>query len=315
MLPERGGRVPDRGLPYDVLVVGSLNMDLTLRVHRGPRPGETMLAKESALHPGGKGGNQAVAAARLGCRVRMLGLVGRDALGRELLEALRREGVDPELVTEISATTGMASIVVADDGENEIIVAQGANALLSPARIDAVPDAALAARVLLAQLEVPVETVLRAARRLRALGATVILNPAPAPEEPLPEEIWPLVDWVVPNRGEAERLTGERDPERAARQLLRLGPRGVVVTLGRHGALVAQGDRIERIPAVAVHAVDTTGAGDAFLGALAYQAALEPADPFRAARIASYCGALAATRPGAQTAPTLAEIREAGAPV
>lgn len=290
-------------------------MDLTLRVPRSPKPGETMLAQASALNPGGKGGNQAVAAARLGCSVRMLGLVGRDALGEGLRQALRSAGVDAELVQKVDATTGMASIVVRDDGENEIIVAQGANALLGPGYVDALDDGELRAKVLVAQLEIPVPAVVSAARRLRRLGATFILNPAPAPAEPLPGEIWEFVDWITPNRGEAERLTGEADPERAARRLLAQGAKAVVVTLGGDGALVATAARMEHLPPHPVQVLDTTGAGDAFIGGLAFQAARDDADPFQAARIATYCGALAATRAGAQSGPTLAELRAAGAPV
>lgn len=305
--------MPDSRPRIDVLVVGSLNMDLTLRVPRSPQPGETMLARDSALNPGGKGANQAVAAARLGCTVRMVGLVGQDALGRDLRRALEREGVDVRFVGETHATTGMASIVLGDDGENEIIVAQGANARLGPEHIAGIGDQDLDAKVLVCQLEVPTSAVLSAARRAKSLGALFILNPAPA--APLLEEIWGLVDWITPNRGEAEHLTGESDPERAARRLLQLGAKAVVMTLGGAGALVAQGDRVERIPPYPVDVVDTTGAGDAFVGGLAFKAARGEPDPFLAARIASYCGALSATRLGAQTSPRLAELRQAGAPV
>lgn len=296
------------------LVVGSLNMDLLLSVARPPAPGETLLAQRADLHPGGKGGNQAVAASRLGVLVRMVGRVGQDALGDGLLRALQAEGIDTADVLRTDEATGMASVSLTPGGENSIIVAQGANALLSAEDIARVPELRFRAKVVVAQLEVPIPTVAAALRRAKALGQATILNPAPAPADGLPGELLADADWIAPNEVEAYALTGEQSPERAATALLAKGPRAVIITLGAKGALVATGEETRLIPAPKVEAVDTTGAGDTFLGALAYWVCRRGEDPFGAAALAVQAGALATTRRGAQAGmPTASQLRAAGA--
>ncbi len=296
------------------LVVGSLNMDLLLSVARPPAPGETLLAQAAELQPGGKGANQAVAARRLGISVRMLGRVGSDALGDGLLAALGREGVLTDAVLRSSGISGMASVSLTPGGENAIVVAQGANRELSAQDVLDLPAERFASRVLLAQLEVPLAAVEAALRRGRELGATTILNPAPAPKGGLPAELLRAADWLVPNEVEAAGLTGEAQPESAARALLKMGPHAVIVTLGARGALVATERETRRIAAPKVEAVDTTGAGDTFLGALAYWVVRHGEDPFGAAALGVVAGSLSTLRRGAQAGmPTAEELRAAGA--
>lgn len=295
------------------LVVGSLNMDLLLSMERQPAPGETMLAQSSEMQPGGKGANQAVAARRLGTSVAMVGRVGQDALGDALIAALVEEGIDAADVQRVDVATGMASIALLPGGENAIVVAQGANGSLAPEDILALPQERFAVRVLVAQLEVPLASVAAALSRAHAAGALTILNPAPAPPEGLPEEILRHCAWLVPNAGEAAALSGEADPERAARALLLRGPRAVIVTLGGDGALVATRERVQRIAPPKVQVVDTTGAGDTFLGALAYWVCRHGEDAFGAAALAVRAAALSTTRRGAQAGmPTAAALAQAG---
>ncbi len=290
----------------DVLVVGSINMDLVLEVSAPPRPGETILARGAQLQPGGKGANQAVAASRLGCKVRMVGLVGGDAIGAGLRQGLGDEGVLTDTVETAPVMSGMAAISLTPDGENAITVAQGANAELAAERILALPDRAFVCRTLLLQLEVPLAAAVAAARRARAAGAMVLLNPSP-PRQDL-QELLALAHWLVPNRLEAEILTGLKDPAAAGRALLAAGPEVVCVTLGAEGALVMTGGEERHIAAPHVEAVDTTGAGDAFMGALA-AAICQGRDPFAAAEFAAAAGALATRRKGARAAlPTLQDL-------
>lgn len=290
----------------EALVVGSINMDLVLEVAAPPRPGETVLATASALLPGGKGANQAVAASRLGLKVRMVGLVGDDGVGDSLRAGLAAEGVLIDSVARVAGMSGMAAISLTPDGENAITVAQGANASLSANAILALPDGIFDCQALLLQLEVPLPAAIAAARRARQGGALVLLNPSP-PQADL-AELLPLTDWLVPNRLEAELLTGLREPAAAARALLAAGPQAVFVTLGGQGALVVTRDKERLVAAPRVEPVDTTGAGDAFLGALAY-AHCRGMDTFRAAELAVAAGAAATQRRGAQTAlPALGDL-------
>jgi ribokinase len=282
----------------DVCVVGSLNLDLVVRVERLPRPGETVLGGSFARFPGGKGANQAVASARAGARTAMVGCVGRDEHGRALLAALARERVDTRAVACVREPSGVAVIAVARSGENSIVVAPGANARTTPARVAAARRRLERASVVVAQLEVPPESVRRAFEVARAAGATTLLNAAPA--RALPKSLLALADVLVVNEIEARALLGRRSSSanRAALLLVRLGPRCAIVTLGRRGAVVARDGRATRLRAHRVRAVDTTGAGDAFVGALAAELA-RGADALDAARFASAAGALATTRPGA----------------
>jgi ribokinase len=287
-----------------ILVVGSLNLDIVLPVPHHPRPGETVLGDEHARHPGGKGANQAVAAARLGASVAMLGRVGDDDEGRLLISALGEAGVatDHVLVTG-DANSGIALITVDDEGENTIVVSPGANARLTPADIESAAELIKGAGIVLLQLEVPLSTVERVTQLARG---TVILNPAPACE--LPRALLDRVDVLVPNRGELEFLAyGEHDAVTGARGL---EVQQVVVTMGAEGALVVTGNGIESITGHSVEAVDTTAAGDSFCGALA--AGLEEGlDLGAAARRANAAAALSTTRRGAQPSlPTRAELDE-----
>jgi len=281
-----------------IAVVGSLNLDLVVRVPRLPGPGETVSGDDVFRNPGGKGANQAVAAARLGRRVAMVGCVGDDEAGRELLASLEADGVDRSRVRVVDgAPTGTAFITVGDDGENQIVVSPGANARLTPDDVAAAGTALAAAAVTLLQLEVALETVAAAAR---TAGGKVVLNPAPV--RALPSALLGEVDVLVPNRVELAQLAAGRAPatvEEAAELAGRLPARAVVVTLGADGALVVEPGRARHVPAVPVRPVDTTAAGDAFCGrladALAAGAALEDAAR-RAVRVA----AAACLRRGAQ---------------
>lgn len=284
-----------------ITVLGSLNMDLVARAPHIPQPGETILGGALQYHPGGKGANQAVAAARLGGSVRMIGRVGDDAFAQPLLDNLAQAGVDHRHVQVTPQTaTGVALIVVDDDGQNSIVVTAGANNQLMPVDI---PEAVLQdTDVLLLQLEVPLDTVQQAAAMAKAYGVTVILNPAPA--QALPAALLETVDILIPNETETALLTGmpaQTAAERAAAaQALRdLGVGTVIVTLGSAGAMIVQDGEPVIVPAFEIEPVDTTAAGDAFVGSLAV--ALAQGLPLsEAVRRGNAAGALAATLPGAQ---------------
>ncbi|MFE4517466.1 ribokinase [Kitasatospora sp. NPDC056783] len=299
-----------------ITVVGSVNRDLVLTVEDLPRPGETVLARGFVEGVGGKGANQAVAAARLGSRVRLVARVGADA--EAILRALAAEGVDVEAVHPApEAATGIASVVVDRAGENTIVVNPGANAELSVADL---PDHLVrsAGEVVLVQHEIPADVVAAAVLRAREQGGTVVLNPAPA--RALDPEVLAAVDVLVPNLGELATLLGARPPvgPDAARDLLEraaLPCRAVVVTLGADGALIKRPDRpAVRVPAPVVDAVDTVGAGDTFCGALADSLA-RGADLLAAAERAVRAASLAVTGLGAQSSmPTAAQLDAATGP-
>ena len=294
---------------YDLLVVGSANADLVIGVERRPAAGETVLGSDLAVHPGGKGANQAVAAARLGARTALLARVGDDAHGRLLLDSQRTAGVDTTGVLTGGAPTGVALITVDPSGDNSIVVSPGANARLTPEDVRAAAGLLTRARVVSAQLEVPLETGVEAVRQL-APGSRFVLNPSPP--RPLPQELLDACDPLIVNEHEARVILGAGQagstPEDWARALLARGPRSVVVTLGAEGALVASAEGLTRVPSVAVDAVDTTGAGDAFAAALAWR--LGTGVPLaEAAAYAARVGAAAVTKPGAQESyPTAAEV-------
>ncbi|WP_086729633.1 ribokinase [Streptomyces carpinensis] len=299
---------------YDLLVVGSANADLVIGVERRPAAGETVLGSDLAVHPGGKGANQAVAAARLGARTALLARVGDDAHGRLLLDSQAAAGVDPVGVLVGGAPTGVALITVDPSGDNSIVVSPGANGRLTPEDVRAAAGLLRASRVVSAQLEIPLETVVEAVRNL-APESRFVLNPSPP--RPLPEELLRACDPLIVNEHEAKVIlagAGEsgsgvgEDLEDWARALLALGPRSVVVTLGAQGALVASAEGVVRVPSVKVEAVDTTGAGDAFTAALAWRLGVG-ASLAEAASYAAGVGAAAVTRRGAQESfPTAAEV-------
>ncbi len=256
-----------------VTIVGSLNMDLIALSPRIPRPGETIIGKSFHTAPGGKGANQAVAAANLGAQVFMVGSVGEDAFADSLLVNLDSAGVDHKFVIrDQENATGVALIVVDDHGENSIVVASGANMHLKPADLDIAEDAIASADVLLLQLEVSLETVTRAAELAHAHQVTVVLNPAPA--RALPGELLRLVDFLIPNETETALLSGkpvrsQDEIEVAAMSLRNTGVDNVILTLGERGALLTGASERQLYPAFKVDPVDTTAAGDAFMGAFA----------------------------------------------
>jgi ribokinase len=281
-----------------------------LRVERRPEPGETVTDAGLTLSPGGKGANQAVAAARLGAEVTMLGRVGEDAFGAKLVETLRDNGVDTTRVEGFSKSpTGSAFITVTPDGENAIIVSPGANRGFGPREVETAAGDIRKARVLVAQLEVNVEAVESAAHLAEETSTRFLLNLAPPRE--VPNTLLRLSDPLVVNEHEAAFLLGDRkSSDETARGLLELGPASVVVTLGAEGAVVAAEGTTQHFPASEVEVVDTTGAGDAFVGALAARLAkgtpLEEAVPF-----AVFAAAVAVTREGAQgSLPTPEEVEK-----
>ncbi|WP_206952240.1 ribokinase [Trinickia acidisoli] len=299
-----------------VAVVGSLNMDLVVRVPRLPAAGETLAGHAFAQVAGGKGGNQAVAAARLGARVAMIGCVGADGNGALLRAGLEAEGIDcGALATCDAVPTGVALIAVDEAGRNSIIIVAGGNGELTDADIARHESLLSEASVLVCQLETPPSTVHAAIDAGRRLGKTVILNPAPA-MGPLPGAWLPLVDYLIPNEVEAAALTGmpigsPAQAADAAQALRSQGARNVLITLGASGVLAALESGTTHFEAPRVTAVDTTAAGDTFIGAFAAQLAGGVAVD-DAVRFAQRAAALSVTRPGAQPSiPTLAELDSA----
>ncbi|NWG35418.1 MAG: ribokinase [Chloroflexi bacterium] len=312
----------------NILVVGSLNADLVVRAPRFPQPGETISGEDLQVFPGGKGANQAVAAVRLGAKVSMLGRVGRDTFGDFLLDNLKANHVNTTLIQRDDASTGTAIIVVDADGQNSIVLSPGANGKVSPSDVESASFSTFS--LLLLQLEIPTPTVLRAAQLARQNGVRVLLNPAPAKE--LPDELIALADFIVPNETELSLLTGTQvndvsSAEAAAKKLLERGAQNVIVTLGSKGALIAAKDFTRHIPSYQVNVVDTTAAGDAFIGGFAVEligrsgGSLTPADSLenasyakhieKAVRYACACGALACTKFGAQPSlPNRFEVEE-----
>ncbi|MFJ3302500.1 ribokinase [Streptomyces sp. NPDC086549] len=293
---------------YDLLVVGSANADLVIGVDRRPAAGETVLGSDLVTHPGGKGANQAVAAARLGARTALLARVGEDAHGQLLGDSLRAAGVDTAGILTGGAPTGVALITVDPSGDNSIVVSPGANGRLAPEDVRTSAGLLHASRVVSAQLEIPLETVEEVVRNLPS-GTRFVLNPSPP--RPLPAEVLAACDPLIVNEHEARVIAGGKldgSPEEWAAALLALGPRSVVVTLGSEGALVATAESMARVPSVQVEAVDTTGAGDAFTAALAWRLGAGSSLP-DAAAYAARVGAAAVTRPGAQESfPTAEEV-------
>lgn len=297
-----------------VVVVGSLNMDLVTRAERLPRAGETLAGDSFAIVPGGKGANQAVAAARLGASVAMIGCVGDDAYGEQLRAGLLAERIDCQAVTSVvGVSSGVALIVVDASSQNAIVIVAGGNGRLTPDAVAAF-DAKLAeADVIICQLEVPMDTVAYALKRGRELGKIVILNPAPA-SAPLPADWYSLIDYLIPNESEAAALSGLpvdslASAEAAATRLLAAGAAKVIITLGAQGSLFADGQRVEHFPAPKVQAVDTTAAGDTFVGGFA-AALAQGKSEVEAIRFGQIAGALSVTRAGAQPSiPTLNDVQ------
>lgn len=295
-----------------ILVVGSSNTDMIIKMDRIPKPGETVLGGEFASAAGGKGANQAVGAARAGGSVTFIARVGKDMFGEQAIAGFVADQINVQyIVRDQAAPSGIALIFVGKDGENSIAVASGANGRLTPADVRRARTAFSHAKVMLLQLETPLETVLAAAELAAKQGVRVILNPAPA--RPLPDKPLKQLFLLTPNESEAELLTGiavtdEAAATKAADQLLDRGVKNVIITMGARGAFIASDGIRELVPGFKVKAVDTTAAGDIFNGTLAV--ALAEAQPLKAAvRFASAAAAISVTRLGAQTsAPTRREI-------
>jgi ribokinase len=298
-----------------IVVVGSLNMDLVARAPHLPLPGETVAGTGFATVPGGKGANQAVAAARLGARTAMIGCVGDDAFGERLRAGLLSDGIDCRALRTVDAcSSGVAVIVVDTAGCNAIVVVPGANGRLTPADVDAAEPLIAAATMVVLQLETPLATVEHAARRARALGKTVVLNPAPA--QALPASLLALVDYLVPNEIEAAALAGMpvasvQDALLAAQTLRAAGAATVLVTLGAQGVVTASAQAQVHAPAQRVEAVDTTGAGDTFIGGFC-AALIQGRSVASAVAYGQAAAAICVTRLGAQ--PSIPFAREVVAP-
>lgn len=305
-------------MPAKVVVIGSLNMDLVTRAPRLPRGGETLIGQSFATVSGGKGANQAVAAARLGAQVSMVGCVGSDAYGEELRGALMVEQIDCQAVSTVEGSSGVALIVVDDNSQNAIVIVAGANGALTPQVIDRFDAVLQAADVIICQLEVPDATVGHALKRGRELGKIVILNPAPA-SRPLPADWYASIDYLIPNESEASALSGLpvdslASAETAATRLIALGAGKVIITLGAQGSMFANGTGFEHFPAPTVKAVDTTAAGDTFVGGFAAALASGKTEA-EAIRFGQVAAALSVTRAGAQPSiPTLPEVQAYKAP-
>lgn len=300
-----------------IVVVGSINIDLVIKAQRIPSPGETLLGGSFQMHHGGKGANQAVAVARLGYPVHMVGRVGDDAFAQQLLEGLRAAGVDHSAVASTPGSSGVAVILVAASGENSIVVDSGANALVTPADLDAHIDLIRSAAMVLSQLEVPLETVVHLAAICEREGVPLMLDPAPARTD-LPAELLRHVTWFTPNETEAAvyahapagAADAATDNAATARAILDQGISGVVLKLGSRGAYLATSKGpTHPIAAFPVNAIDTTAAGDCFNGAFAV-ALLSGSTPEESARFAAAAAAISVTRAGAQPSmPTLAEVQ------
>ena len=296
-----------------VVVVGSSNMDLVIKSSRIPKTGETILGGEFAMIAGGKGANQAVAAARLGADTCFVARVGADPFGVKMLENFSREGIRTDyVVRDAKHSSGVAIIVVDEAGENIIVVAAGANGALSPADVEAAEEMIARADSVLLQLEIPLETVARAVELAATHGTRVILDPAPA--RPLDKSLLAKVSLITPNETEAEILTGiAGEDEKAARaqaeKLLGLGVKSVLITRGKQGSLLADSSGMKAFKTVPVDSVDSTAAGDCFNGALA--AALARGDSLdQAIGFASRAAALSTLRLGAQDSlPRLADLK------
>ena len=287
-----------------IVVVGSLNMDLVVQAPRIPKPGETILgAGELQMIPGGKGANQACGASRLGADVAMVGRVGDDAFGEALIHNLNKTKVNTSLITrDADAATGIALIVVDDSGQNSIVISSGANGRVSDEDVDRGEDLIRSTDVLLLQLEIPLNAVFRAAELARLHGAITVLNPAPA--QPLPTELLPLIDVLIPNETEAAILSGcesntDEEIRQAATALRKSGVKTIIMTMGSRGALLITENVFSHFPTFPIDPVDTTAAGDAFVASFSVALA-EGRSLQEAVRYGNAAGALACTKLGAQ---------------
>ncbi len=291
-----------------IVVVGSINMDLVAVARKIPAVGETVVGTDFRTHPGGKGANQAVAVARLGHPVRMIGKLGNDALGAELRTHLQDAGVGLDGVGSHEGPSGTALIVVSSDGENSIVVVPGANAAVSPQYLDEHVELVRGAALVLTQLEIPLETVEHLAALCARAKVPLVIDPAPAKE--LTASVLRAADWLTPNETEATFYVGTNEPSASANALHAMGCRGVVLKMGARGAFVSSSLGACSVPAFAVQAVDMTAAGDAFNGAFAV-GLVKGSSPAESATFAAAAAAVSVTRRGAQPSmPTLEETRK-----
>lgn len=287
-----------------LLVVGSSNTDMVIKAAHLPGPGETIIGKSFFMNPGGKGANQAVAAARLGGNVTFICKTGNDIFGRQSIELFEEEGINTtHLLSDPKHPSGVALITVDDNAENCIVVASGANATLSPGDLQKLKHVIDDAHIVLMQLEIPVETVEFVAKAAAAQGVRVVLNPAPACN--LSDDLLKCISVITPNKNEAEMLTGIKvkniaSAKEAAQKISDRGVETVIITLGANGALILHQEVFTHVPAVAVKAIDTTAAGDVFNGALAVSLA-ESNDIIAATTLACKASAISVTRMGAQS--------------
>jgi len=288
----------------EILIVGSSNTDMVIKANHLPAPGETILGGTFFMNPGGKGANQAVAAARLGGNITFICKTGNDIFGRQSVQLFEEEGINTVyLVSDLKNPSGVALITVDKNAENCIVVASGANATLSPADLQKAQQAIEQAKIVLMQLEIPLSTVEYVADIAAAAGVKVVLNPAPACE--LPDALLKKISIITPNKNEAEMLSGisvnDMESAKLAAQIIKdKGVETVIITLGSNGALVLHNGLFTHVPAVQVEAVDTTAAGDVFNGALVVGLA-EKNDIYEAVAFACAASAISVTRLGAQS--------------
>ncbi len=305
--------MPARRKP--IVVVGSINLDLVATVDRLPEPGETLAGTAFAMHPGGKGANQAVAAARLGHPVSLIGKLGTDSFADQLRRSLRKDGVDIDAVTTVPGSSGVAVILLTPTGENSIVVIPGANAHLTPDDLDEHFPLLQSAGIVLTQLEIPIPTVERLAEICHDNAVPLILDPAPA--QSLPASLLAQITWFTPNETEAAFYARELTSDTGAEvedllaALLHSGPVGIVLKQGSRGVRIASSEDLnQEVSAFPVEPVDTTAAGDSFNGAFAV-ALLQGQSATAAARFANVAAALSTTKPGAQPSmPNLAEVEQ-----
>ncbi|EOD01781.1 ribokinase [Caldisalinibacter kiritimatiensis] len=288
----------------DITVIGSLNMDLVATVKNMPKVGETLIGKELKQIPGGKGANQAVAAARLGAKVSMIGKVGDDGFGKNLMDSMNSDGIDTKYIKrEENTSTGVALITVNDEGDNSIVVIPGANFKVTKEDIDKATEAIEGSKIVLLQLEIPIDVVKYSLKKAKTLGKYTILNPAPA--QNLDDEIIENVDLLIPNETELEILSGieikqEEDILNASRKLIKKGVKELIVTMGGKGCLYINKDIVKKYKAHKVQVVDTTAAGDSFTAAVSVQLSKKESID-KAIEFAMKVGALTVTKEGAQS--------------